>query len=80
MGEAGTQSVATGVGIPYRLVSRDLVDRMHRHGFGVFAWTVDDESEMRRLVEAGVNGVVTNRPGAFAEVLRQLRSMSKAGG
>lgn len=74
MGEAGTQSVAAGVGIPAGLVSPELVERMHRHGFGVFAWTVDDEAEMRRLVEADVNGVVTNRPGAFADVLRQVRA------
>jgi glycerophosphoryl diester phosphodiesterase len=79
MGEAGTQSVAAGVGIPSGLVSPELVDRMHRHGFGVFAWTVDDEDEMRRLVEADVNGVVTNRPGVFAEVLREARG-SRGGG
>ncbi len=73
MGAVGTQSVGAGVGIPAELVSFELVERMHRHGFGVFAWTVDDEAQMRRLVEADVNGVVTNRPGALAEVLRQMR-------
>ena len=79
MGEAGTQSVATGVGMPYGLVSSEMVERMHRHGFGVFAWTVDDEAEMRRVIEAGVNGVVTNRPAALAEVLRQLRGAGTPG-
>jgi glycerophosphoryl diester phosphodiesterase len=73
MGEAGTQSVAAGVGVPHALVSRGLVDRMHRHGSGVFAWTVDDEAEMRRLVACDVNGIVTNRPAVLAGVVRELR-------
>lgn len=73
MGEAGTQSVAAGVGMPYALVGEEIVDRMHRHGYGVFAWTVDDEAEMRRLIACGVNGIVTNRPAALVEVLRQIQ-------
>jgi len=80
MGEVGTQSVGAGVGIPAELVGPELVERMHRHGFGVFAWTIDDEDLMRRLVEAGVNGVVTNRPGALAEVLRQMRGAASGAG
>ena len=70
--------MAAGIGMPHGLVSPELVERMHRHGFGVFAWTVDDEDEMRRLVEAGVNGVVTNRPGALAEVLKGMRAAEAA--
>jgi glycerophosphoryl diester phosphodiesterase len=61
--------------MPYGLVSVEIVDRLHRRGLGVFAWTVDDEAEMRRLISAGVNGIVTNRPGALAEVIRQTLSV-----
>jgi glycerophosphoryl diester phosphodiesterase len=72
MGEAGSQGVAAGVGVPFDIVTEGVVDRMHRHGHGVFAWTVDDEDEMRRLVACDVNGIVTNRPGALADVIRDL--------
>jgi glycerophosphoryl diester phosphodiesterase len=75
----GALSMAAGVGVPYGLVSEDLVERLHRHGYGVFAWTVDDDAEMRRLIDEGVNGIVTNRPAALAEVLRQLRVAGSAG-
>ena len=71
MGELAHAGVRSGVGMPHGLVSSEIVDRMHRRGMGVFAWTVDDESEMRRLISAGVNGIVTNRPAALAEVIRQ---------
>jgi len=34
----------------------------HQSGLRVNAWTVDDESELRRLALAGVDGLITNRP------------------
>lgn len=71
MGWDASLGVRSGVGIPYGLVSVEIVDRLRRHGLAVFGWTVDDEAEMRRLIAAGVNGIVTNRPGALAEVIRQ---------
>jgi glycerophosphoryl diester phosphodiesterase len=74
MGDVGTQSHMAGVGVPAAIVTESLVDRMHRHGQGVFAWTVDDDAEMRRLIGLGVNGIVTNRIGALVEVERQLRA------
>lgn len=76
MGDVGTQSSMAGVGVPAAIVTEGLIDRMHRHGQGVFAWTVDDEAEMRRLIGLGVNGIVTNRIGALVEVERQLRAAS----
>jgi glycerophosphoryl diester phosphodiesterase len=73
MGDVGTRSHMAGVGLPAALVTDALVDRLHRHGQGVFAWTVDDDAEMRRLIALGVNGIVTNRIDALVEVERQLR-------
>jgi glycerophosphoryl diester phosphodiesterase len=78
MGDSGSQSVATGVGVPFAIVNEGMVERMHRHGHGVFAWTVDDEAEMRRLIDCDVNGIVTNRPGALAEVVRGLSASGVA--
>ena len=74
MGDSGSQLVATGVGVPFDIVNEGMVERMHRHGYGVFAWTVDDEDEMRRLISCDVNGIVTNRPAALAEVIRDLQT------
>ena len=70
MGDAGTTSVAAGVGVPCSIVNEGMVGHLHRHGFAVFAWTVDDPQEMRRLIDCDINGIVTNRPAALAEVIR----------
>ncbi|MCQ4210722.1 glycerophosphodiester phosphodiesterase [Streptomyces longispororuber] len=53
----------------FPLVSRDLAARVHRDGFLVSAWTPDTKGSMRRLLDAGVDSVTTNR----IDVLTGLR-------
>ena len=44
-------------------VTREKVAAWHAHGWEVAAWTVDDLAEAGRLREAGVDVLITNRPG-----------------
>ncbi len=44
------------------LLDADIVARLHEGGRYVFAWTVDDPAEMDRLIQAGVDGIISNRP------------------
>jgi glycerophosphoryl diester phosphodiesterase len=50
----------------FSVVSAAVVERAHAHGAAVFAWTVDDERLLARMVAAGVDGVITNDPRIFA--------------
>lgn len=43
----------------------------HRAGLLVVAWTVDDPADVRRLADAGIDGVITNRPNAALSALGQ---------
>lgn len=52
------------------LANQALLQRAHQRGHSVLAWTVDDERDARRLLHAGVDGIVTNRPALLAPVLR----------
>jgi len=51
------------------VVDRTTVDYFHARGVAVFAWTVDDERDMRDLLAAGVDGIMTDRPDVLARVL-----------
>ena len=44
------------------LASQRRVSLWRRLGYSVAAWTVDDPDEASRLWQAGVNGIITNRP------------------
>ena len=44
------------------LVTPDLVERAHGADLQVATWTVDDVEEMRRMIAAGVDGIMTNFP------------------
>jgi glycerophosphoryl diester phosphodiesterase len=52
-----------------RVVTPGLVRAAHARGLRVDVWTVDEESDMRRLLGFGVDGVMTDRPDLLARVL-----------
>ena len=45
------------------------VSRLKAHGHQVHVWTVDEEADITRCLELGVDAIITNRP---AEVLSRL--------
>ncbi len=46
-----------------------LVAMSHDIGVRVVAWTVDEPDEIRRLLDAGVDAIITDRPDVLREVL-----------
>jgi glycerophosphoryl diester phosphodiesterase len=59
---------------PLPIVDRRFVETAHAHGVAVHVWTVDDESEMRRLLDLGVDGIMTDRPTLLKQVLVQRKA------
>ncbi len=56
-----------------RYITYRLLEEAHELGLGVYIWTVDSCSEMKRLMEMGVDGIITNRP----DRLRSLVTVKK---
>jgi glycerophosphoryl diester phosphodiesterase len=52
----------------HRLITPERVARLRARGLTVYAWTVDDLETMRRVHDAGVDGIITNRPELFREM------------
>lgn len=45
-----------------RIVTPEFVRRAHARGADVIVWTVDREEDIRRLLDWGVDGLITDRP------------------
>ncbi|WP_330275635.1 glycerophosphodiester phosphodiesterase [Lentzea sp. NBC_00516] len=56
------------------IVDRKFVQAAHRRALEVHVWTIDDEADMRALLDLGVDGLVTDRPDVLREVLRSRNS------
>lgn len=63
---AGTQLLA----LHRRSTSRRLVAQAHRAGIGVVTWTVNGSREMRKMIDIGVDGIMTDRPDRLINILR----------
>ena len=50
-------------------IAARLIDSVHAGGAQIHVWTVNEVGDMRRLLEAGVDGIVTDRPDRLNEVL-----------
>jgi glycerophosphoryl diester phosphodiesterase len=71
-------SLPTGVGavgIDLRMLrrkrARKAVRAFHRRGHEVYAWTVDDDEDVDRCLDIGVDVIITNRPAHVRERLRR---------
>jgi glycerophosphoryl diester phosphodiesterase len=49
--------------------SERVIARAHELGIRVVVWTVDDPATMRTLLDAGVDGIITDRPDVLRDVL-----------
>ena len=52
-----------------QIVSRPFVDAAHGFGCEVYVWTVNDPREMKGLLELGVDGLITDFPDRFSQLL-----------
>ncbi len=53
---------ATDLGMNHRLIDTDVMSAARAAGIRVSAWTVNEESDIRRMVDLGVDIVMSDRP------------------
>jgi glycerophosphoryl diester phosphodiesterase len=51
------------------IVTRRFVEDAKRKNLEVHVWTVDESEDMQRLIDLGVNGIITDRPDRLLELL-----------
>lgn len=56
------------------IVTSPFVESAHRRGLQVHVWTIDEPAEMHRLLDLGVDGIMTDRPSVLRAVLEDRGS------
>jgi glycerophosphoryl diester phosphodiesterase len=64
-----TESGATDLGIDYRLVDAEVVTAARAAGLRVGVWTVNDEAAIQRMLDLGVDLVISDRPDVVKRLL-----------
>ena len=53
-----------------RVVSARFVELAHKCGIAVQVWTVDEPADIRRLLDWGVDGIISDRPDVASQVVK----------
>jgi glycerophosphoryl diester phosphodiesterase len=72
--ERAAKISAEAVNPDVRLVTTELVAEAHDAGLRVYPYTANEVGEMRRLLDCGVDGIITNHPAMLHGVLRERRA------
>ncbi len=56
-----------GLDMHYSGITKNFVDAVKKAGLLLYAWTVNNPGEARRLIELGIDAVATDRPGWMRE-------------
>ena len=54
------------------LTSNRLLRITHKHNMAMHYWTINDEEEMRRLIQAGADGIITDNPALLISIIDEL--------
>lgn len=55
----------------FDLTDQKLITGAHRRGQDISYWTIDDPKEMKKLLDAGADGILTNRPDLLLKIVAE---------
>uniref|UniRef100_A0A0Q3R3E4 glycerophosphodiester phosphodiesterase n=1 Tax=Setaria italica TaxID=4555 RepID=A0A0Q3R3E4_SETIT len=61
-------------GVYHPLIHEKVVKVMRRHGKKVFAWTVDDNKSMEKMLHEHVDAIVTSNPSLLQQLMHETRT------
>ncbi|XP_014500225.1 glycerophosphodiester phosphodiesterase GDPD4 [Vigna radiata var. radiata] len=61
------------VGVYHGLIDEKIVRVLHRRNKKVYAWTVDDEESMRRMLVEHVDAIITSNPTSLKGIMQDIK-------
>ena len=59
--------------LDFQALNARAVKELRLHNFKIFAWTVDRIEDIRRIIQLGIDGIVSNRPDEVRRILDQVK-------
>ena len=60
----------SAIGVGYSTtVTKEFIESAHKKGIEVWKWTVNDENKMVKLIDLGIDGIITNYPNKTLKIL-----------
>jgi glycerophosphoryl diester phosphodiesterase len=53
------------VDINHTFVTKKLVEKLHKNGLGITTWVLNNKRDIKRFVNMGVDGIMSDYPGLF---------------
>ena len=50
------------INVDYRLITKSIIREIHAREQKILAWTVNDSDTAKKLIDLGVNGIITDYP------------------
>lgn len=63
------------LGLRHSQIDQREVERAHQSGYQLLAWTVNQPGQMARLLDIGVDGIITDRPDHLSTLLDERRQL-----
>lgn len=55
----------------FKMLNKRKVDKIHSRGQKIITWTVNEKEDMKRMIDMGVDGIITNYPDRLIELLNK---------
>ena len=59
--------------VSINFATKRVVDTAHKHNIAVHYWTINDEEEMRTLIELGADAIMTDNPSLLKKILEEYK-------
>ena len=66
-----TSLKAEAIHLRDKIANQALIDYAKAEGLKVHVWTLDKVPKMKKFIDMGVDGIITNQPGILAQILNE---------
>lgn len=73
LAETALSRGALGINCSCKLVNETLLETVHAYGLLISVWGVEKDADMYRMLDLGVDNIITKKPDRLLEIIKQIQ-------